>query len=181
MEIIIIFLVILNNHRRYLQKRSTLLQNNDDCLNIAIKTLIGQIGELIRFAFFFLTNRIIIKIIIKSFTIYFFHPTVAPVSMPLLRNFLNNTQHMLDTVIIIAFNYDQADRDRQCIVFCFPLRYASIYSSCSILVQTVQVPNYGIVSPPKKYYNFISFSRILLIQFRGYICKYLYVIRISII
>lgn len=53
MEIIIIFLVILNNHRRYLQKRSTLLQNNDDCLNIAIKTLIGQIGELIRFAFFF--------------------------------------------------------------------------------------------------------------------------------
>lgn len=41
-----------NNHRRYLQKRSTLLQNNDDCLNIAIKTLIGQIGELIRFAFF---------------------------------------------------------------------------------------------------------------------------------
>lgn len=80
-----------NNHRRYLQKRSTLLQNNDDCLNIAIKTLIGQIGELIRFAFFFLTNRIIIKIIIKSFTIYFFHPTVAPVSMPLLRNFLNNT------------------------------------------------------------------------------------------
>lgn len=53
MEIIIIFLVILNNYRRYLQKRSTLLQNNDDCLNIAIKTLIGQIGELIRFAFFF--------------------------------------------------------------------------------------------------------------------------------
>lgn len=42
-----------NNHRRYLQKRSTLLQNNDDCLNIVIKTLIGQIGELIRFAFFF--------------------------------------------------------------------------------------------------------------------------------
>lgn len=85
---------------------------------------------------------------------------------------LNNTQHMHDTVIIITFNYDQADRDRQCIVFCFPLR--EMLRCCSkhvqFSVQTVQVANYI----RKEYYNFISFSRILLIQFRGCICKYLY-------
>lgn len=48
---------------------------------------------------------------------------------------------------------------------CFDVAWAVQFS-----VQTVQVANYI----RKEYYNFISFSRILLIQFRGCICKYLY-------
>lgn len=124
-----------------------------------------------RLAFFSLTNRIIIKIIIKSFTIRFFSSDCCS-SIHASATQLNNTQHMHDTVIIITFNYDQADRDRQCIVFCFPLR--EMLRCCSkhvqFSVQTVQVANYI----RKEYYNFISFSRILLIQFRGCICKYLY-------
>lgn len=78
--------LITDNHR-YLQKRSTLLQNNDDCLN-AIKTLIGLIGKIDKICIFFLTNKIIIKMYHNlSQSVFFFIELLR--SMTLLRNFLN--------------------------------------------------------------------------------------------
>lgn len=83
-----IILMILDNHR-YLQKRSTLLQNNDDCLN-AIKTLIGKIDNI---CIFFSNEQDYYKNVSQSFTICFFFSSnsCAVSSMTLLRNFLNST------------------------------------------------------------------------------------------
>lgn len=80
MEIILIFLMILDlitDNHRYLQKRSTLLQNNDDCLN-AIKTLIGLIGKIDKICIFFSNEQDYYKNVSQSFTIcFFFHRTLA--------------------------------------------------------------------------------------------------------